>query len=368
MNSSDFDIWAMRQALTLAEHALYSSSPNPRVGCVLALNNKIIGEGFTQEAGRNHAEVEAVLDAQRRGNSVAGATAYVTLEPCSHFGRTPPCADMLIANGIARVVVAMEDPNPVVSGQGLARLISAGMDVSVGLMATEATELNLGFVKRMKTGLPWFRLKAAISLDGFTALQNGQSQWITSESARSDGHHWRARACAILTGVGTILADDPLLNVRHVATSRQPPRFIVDSHLRIPLTSRILAEKGITIFYCLADSHKTQVLAEMGVEVCPLPATESNQVDLTALKAELGRRAYNEVHIEAGAELNGALIRNKLVNELLIYQAPDLLGGGKKMANLPVLAKLDDKQQLKFSAIEQVGRDLRILARFENDV
>jgi len=353
----------MRAALALAGRALFITSPNPRVGCVLVKDEGVIGTGHTQAAGYNHAEVEALADARARGAEVAGATAYVTLEPCSHFGRTPPCVNALIEAHIARVIVAMEDPNPRVSGQGLATLRAAGIEVRCGLLEREARELNLGFVSRMVRKRPWVRLKSAASLDGRTALHDGRSQWITGAAARADGHAWRARACAILTGIGTVLKDDPLLTVRAVETPRQPPAMLVDSRLQISREAQLVRRGGLVIFTARRDPGKESELADRGCELVCLPNAEG-KVDLAAMVDELGRREINELHVEAGGKLGGALLRAGVVDELLVYLAPSLLGDAMGMFDLPALADLDARLALQFHEVERVGDDLRILARF----
>jgi diaminohydroxyphosphoribosylaminopyrimidine deaminase/5-amino-6-(5-phosphoribosylamino)uracil reductase len=357
------DTDGMRLALEWAARGMFITTPNPRIGCVIVKDGVVIGAGHTQPAGQAHAEVEALRDAAARGNDVRGATAYVTLEPCNHFGRTPPCSQALVAAGLGRVLAAMEDPNPLVAGQGLATLQAAGIAVSCGLLANEAHELNIGFFSRMRRGLPWVRLKVAASLDGTTALHNGQSQWITGPAARADGHVWRARACAILTGIGTVKADDPQLTVRAIDTPRQPRRVIVDSNLEIDLGARILAGEPCWIAAAEADAGKRAALTAAGHEVILLP-NASGKVDLPALMLELGRRGINELHVEAGGKLNGSLVREGCVDELLIYLAPALIGEGQGMFALPALASLANKQELKFHAVELVGDDLRLLARF----
>ncbi|MDY7579807.1 bifunctional diaminohydroxyphosphoribosylaminopyrimidine deaminase/5-amino-6-(5-phosphoribosylamino)uracil reductase RibD [Herbaspirillum sp. RTI4] len=356
------DLQAMQLALLQAEQGLYSTTPNPRVGCVIVLNGRVIGAGHTQPPGGNHAEIEALNNALARGHEVRGATAYVTLEPCSHFGRTPPCADALIRAGIARVVAAIADPNPLVAGQGLARLQAAGIAVSCGVLEEAAREINIGFFTRMQRGRPWIRMKLAASLDGKTALQNGVSQWITGSPARDDGHAWRARACAILTGIGTVEEDDPQLNVRAVATPRQPRRIIIDSKLRIAPQARILQGGGAWIFTAAGQPEKIAQLNALGAEVIVLPNAQG-KVDLSAVVAELGRRQINELHVEAGAKLNGALLQENCVDELLLYLAPALIGPGRGMFDLPALATLENKHQLRFHQVQQIGEDLRILAR-----
>ncbi|MBS0292416.1 MAG: bifunctional diaminohydroxyphosphoribosylaminopyrimidine deaminase/5-amino-6-(5-phosphoribosylamino)uracil reductase RibD, partial [Proteobacteria bacterium] len=308
------------QALGLASQALFLSNPNPRVGCVIVGGDSaVLGQGFTQQAGGGHAEVMALRDAQARGNDVRGATAYVTLEPCAHQGRTGPCCDALIQAGIRRVVASIEDPNPLVGGQGFARLRAGGVDVQVGPGAAESRELNIGFFSRMVRGIPWVRMKAAASLDGVTALANGASQWITGPAARADGHAWRARACAVLTGIGTVLEDDPQLNVREVATPRQPHLVVVDSRLQTPPGARLFGVPGRRVFIYAAHDHpdRAQALRERGATVTLLPNARG-KVDLPALLRDLGTRVgVNELHLEAGHKLNGSFLREGLVDELL---------------------------------------------------
>lgn len=357
------DLQAMQRALQLAATSMFITTPNPRVGCVLVRDGEVIGEGATQPAGQAHAEVQALRDAQSRGVDTRGATAYVTLEPCSHHGRTPPCADALIAAGIARLVVAASDPNPLVAGGGLARLQAAGIQTDSGVLAEEARELNIGFFSRMERGLPWVRLKAAASLDGKTALHNGESQWITSAAARDDGHWWRARACAVLTGIGTVQEDDPQLNVRAVATPRQPRRIVIDSRLQIETTARVLQGGGTWIVAAKADAEKQARLSDLGCEVLLLP-NAAGKVDLPALMRELGRRQINELHVEAGFKLNGSLIRENCVDELLLYLAPTVLGDARGMFDLEALESLHARRDLAFHEVERIGPDLRILARF----
>ncbi|WP_374580847.1 bifunctional diaminohydroxyphosphoribosylaminopyrimidine deaminase/5-amino-6-(5-phosphoribosylamino)uracil reductase RibD [Pseudoduganella sp.] len=357
------DLEGMQLALQWAEKGLYTTSPNPRIGCVIVRDGVVIGEGVTQAAGQDHAEIQAIKDARRRGHDVRGATAYVTLEPCSHHGRTPPCADALVREGLGRVVAAMEDPNPLVAGNGMARLAAAGIQVSSGLLAEQAYEMNIGFFQRMRHGLPWVRMKTAASLDGMTALHNGQSQWITGPEARADGHAWRARACAILSGIGTVKADDPQLNVRAVETPRQPRRIVVDSKLEISPQARVLQGGGTWIIAAAHHAEKEAILRDQGAEVIVLPNAHG-KVDLPELMRELGRRQINELHVEAGGKLNGSLIREGCVNELLVYLAPTLLGDAQGMFALPALTELSGKHNLKFHEVKQVGADLRILARF----
>lgn len=379
MNYSAADHRYMARALQLAERGLRITSPNPRVGCVLVKSGQIIGEGHTQPAGGHHAEIEALQAARARQgeNAARGATAYVTLEPCSHFGRTPPCCEALIAAGISEVIAAMQDPNPRVAGQGMARLQAAGIPVRMGLLAEAAGELNLGFVQRMTRGRPWVRLKMAASLDGRTALKNGASQWITGAEARLDGQRWRARACAILTGSGTVLADDPQLNVRLPASEtvfRQPLKVIIDSRLQTPPTARLLDTGQSLIATASGDAARRQALENRGAQVLRLPAAARAQaesgamdrVDLSALMAELAQRGVNELHVEAGAVLSGALIEAQLVDELLLYYAPTLLGDAARgQFALAELSQLDERVRLYFTDVRRLGPDLRILARWQ---
>jgi diaminohydroxyphosphoribosylaminopyrimidine deaminase/5-amino-6-(5-phosphoribosylamino)uracil reductase len=351
----------MAHALELAARGLCTTTPNPRVGCVIVKNGTIIGEGWHARAGEPHAEQIAL---QAAGAKAAGATVYVTLEPCAHHGRTPPCVDALVKAKPARVVVAMPDPNPQTAGRGLEQLRAAGIRVDAGLMEHEAHELNIGFVSRMTRGTPWVRMKIAASLDGRTALADGQSQWITGDAARKDGHAWRARACAVLTGVGTVKGDDPQLTVREVATSRQPLRVVVDSRLQTPLTARVLGP-GTLIAAAGADVPRTVALRAKGAEVVVLPNHEG-KVELPALLQELARRGCNEVHVEAGHKLNGSLLDEGLVDELLIYLAPCLLGDtAQGMFHLPPLQNLAQRRNVKITEVTRVGEDIRLLARME---
>jgi diaminohydroxyphosphoribosylaminopyrimidine deaminase/5-amino-6-(5-phosphoribosylamino)uracil reductase len=368
----------MRRALELGARALLHATPNPRVGCVLVRDGVVLGEGTTQPPGRNHAEIEALNDARQRGHDPRGATAYVTLEPCSHFGRTPPCAGALIEARIGRVVAAVEDPNPLVAGRGLELLRGAGIDVRCGLLRDEAIEANIGFFSRMNRGRPWVRSKIAASLDGRTALADGSSRWITSEAARRDGHGWRARACAILTGAGTVRADDPELTVRAVATPRQPLRVVVDSTGSLPAGARIfgvpMAEVsgsargrpeggGSTLVAVARENGDARArLAGRAVEFEAFPGP-GGRVDLGALLRRLAERGVNELHVEAGATLNGALFSEGLVDELLLYVAPALIGPGRPLMELPALADLAGARRLEIREITMVGPDLRILAR-----
>lgn len=357
------DVQGMRLALGLAAKGMYTTTPNPRVGCVIVKENRIIGSGYTQPVGHAHAEVQALNDVADKGFDTEGATVYVTLEPCSHHGLTPPCADALIRARVSRVVAAITDPNPLVAGQGLAKLEAAGIQVASGVLEDEAREINIGFLSRMQRGKPWVRLKSAASLDGRSALHNGISQWITGDEARADGHYWRARACAILTGIGTVMEDDPQLNVRAIDTPRQPLRIVIDSQLQISLHARVLTGGGTLIVAAQAHPEKEKILRDLGHEIIVLPNADG-KVDLSALMLELGRRQINELHVEAGFKLNGSLIRENCVDELLVYLAPTLLGDAQGMFNLPVLQSLEQKKNLSFHEIKQIGADVRILARF----
>ena len=354
----------MQRALALAQECAWVTAPNPRVGCVIVRDDQVLGQGVTQRAGGHHAEVQAIQDAQSRGYDVRGATVYVTLEPCCHFGKTPPCTDALIHAGISKVVAALEDPNPLVAGQGLATLRAAGIDVVCGVMADQARETHIGFLTRMRTGQPWVRMKVAASLDGRTALQNGQSQWITSPAAREDGHRWRARADAVVTGIGTVQKDDPQLTVRLASfLGPQPRRIVVDSRLEIDLNARVLVD-GAWVATATENCLKIEQLRDRGVEVLVLP-NEQGKVDLPALMNELGRRQINEVHVEAGHRLNGALVRAHCVDELLLYLAPTLLGDAVGMMDLGVLTQLQQGVPLVFHEVQLLGDALRVLARFK---
>lgn len=353
----------MAQALHLAERGLYSTSPNPRVGCVLVAGEQVVGSGWHRRAGEPHAEVHALREA---GERARGATAYVTLEPCSHHGRTPPCADALTAAGVARVVVAVQDPNPQVAGEGIAKLRAAGIAVDCGLMEAAARELNAGFFARMTRGTPWLRSKIAASLDGRTALANGASQWISGDAARRDVQHWRARSCAVLTGIATVLADDARLNVRDLATERQPLRVVLDSSLRMPPDARMLQGGKVLIYAAVHDTVRIKALEQAGAAVTVLPDREG-RVDLSAMLRDLARRGCNEVLLEAGSTLNGAMLRAGLVDELLLYVAPQLLGDSARgVAQLGELTALDQRIGLKWQDVRQVGNDLRVTVKVEN--
>lgn len=355
----------MAKALRLAKLGLHTTTPNPRVGCVITRANEIVGEGYHISPGGLHAEIIAL---QQAGNLAQGATVYVTLEPCAHYGRTPPCVDALIRAGVTRVIAAMQDPNPVVSGKGFARLREEGIAVSTGLMESAARALNPGFIKRMESGLPWLRLKIAASLDGRTALQNGRSLWITDEPARRDGHRWRARSCAVLTGINTILNDDPALTVRAIDTPRSPLRVIVDTRLRIPLTAKILNHGKVLILTGReaaggALQAKHAQLQNLGAEIVMIPIIEDRLNLLEAMK-ELAGRGMNEVLVEAGATLNGALLQLNLVDEIIFYLAPTLLGNdARAMFQWPAITDMGARRDLEFIDVRKVGRDLRIITR-----
>jgi diaminohydroxyphosphoribosylaminopyrimidine deaminase/5-amino-6-(5-phosphoribosylamino)uracil reductase len=359
MTFSASDHALMAQALRLAEQGIYTATPNPRVGCVIAKDGAIVGQGAHLKAGEPHAEVHSLRAA---GDKAKGATAYVTLEPCSHHGRTPPCADALVQAGVTKVIAAIRDPNPLVAGQGLARLAGQGIETLVGLMQAQAEDLNKGFIARMTRQMPYVRSKIACSLDGKTALNNGQSQWITSEAARRDVQHWRAQSCAMLPGIGTVLADNPRLTVRDFDIGRQPLRVVVDSRLQIPLDAAILQGGNVLIVCALEDVHKTAALTQLGVQVICLP-DGAGKVCLKSLLRHLARNEINEVMVEGGAGLNGALLQQKLIDELLTYQAPILLGHqAQGMIDFPALTDMQHKLQLQILETRQVGIDTRIRA------
>lgn len=362
MSQSTQDIEWMTRALRLAARGLYTTTPNPRVGCVIVKHGQVVGEGAHLKAGEPHAEVHAL---QAAGDLARDATAYVTLEPCSHFGRTPPCADALVKAGVNRVVVAMQDPNPLVSGKGIERLRAQNITVTVGVCEAQARALNPGFILRMTQQRPYVRLKVAASLDGRTALLNGVSQWITSADARKDVHHWRAQSCAIVTGIGSILKDDSALTVRDVQTSRQPLRVIVDSKLRIPLDAKVLQDGHALVAYAQGDAAKLELLQVMGVRTLHV-ANAKGLVDLAALMQTLAALPCNEVLIEAGATLNGAFLQTGLVDELLLYYAPKLMGStARGMFALPEMARMADAHPLHILDIRQFGQDIRVQAKLQ---
>ncbi len=357
--ASDADRAWMAHALTLAERGLFTATPNPRVGCVIVYGGTVLGEGHHARAGEPHAEIVALADAARRGHDVHGATLYVTLEPCAHHGRTPPCVDAVLASGVRRVVIAMTDPHARAGG-GAERLRAAGIEVEIGVEVAAARELNIGFVTRMTRGTPWVRMKIAASLDGRTALVDGASQWITGAEARADGHAWRARACAVLTGIGTVLADDPALTVRAVETSRQPLRVIVDADAETPPQARVLADGNALVVSAGARNPAWG----HGVESITL-ANGAGRVDLPALLRYLAERGINELHVEAGARLNAAFLDDDLVDEIVAYLAPDVIGDpARGMFERAIgLVALERAQRFEWHDLRRIGRDLRLIAR-----
>lgn len=358
------DTHFMARALTLAESVLYVPAPNPRVGCVIVKDERIVAEGATQAAGHAHAEVMALRDLAQKGLTCADATVYVSLEPCSHHGKTPPCTDALIQAHPARVVIAHVDPNPSVAGRGVAALRQAGIEVTVGILAREALEINPGFVSRMILNRPYVWSKIAASMDCFTALPDGQSQWITGETARLDGHHWRARSCVVLTGIGTVKADDPQLNVRAVHTERQPRRAVIDPRLEIPLGATLLKEPGLLLFAASPERQQIQAVEALGAQVVLLPeADRPDRVSLPGVMTWLAEHDVNEVHVECGAGLNGALWQAGCVDELLLYLAPVFLGHGRPMLDLPGIDQLTEAYSLAFVDQCQMGDDVRLRAR-----
>ena len=347
---SAFDHAMMRRALELAAKGMYTTTPNPRVGCVVTRGETLIGEGWHERAGAPHAEVLAL-----RGVDAVGATLYVNLEPCNHHGRTPPCVPALVKAKVVRVVAAMRDPNREAAG-GAEALAAAGIRSEHGLLEDEARELNIGFVSRVTRGRPWVRMKIAATLDGRTALADGRSQWITGSEARRDGHRWRARASAILTGIGTLRADDPQLTVREVETPRQPLRVIIDSRLETPRGARILQGERVLVF-----AGREGALPNAEVIALPNP---QGKVDLPRMLEVLAQRGVNELHVEAGLRLNGSLVREGCVDEFLLYLNPSFLGDGAQgMLDLPALASLDARLRLRVTSLERLGDDLRLLAR-----
>lgn len=351
----------MAQALRLAERGMFSANPNPRVGCVVVREGRIVGSGWHERAGQPHAEIYALNAA---GLYARGATVYVTLEPCSHYGRTPPCVEALQKAGVAKVVMAMKDPNPLVSGRGSELLRKSGIEVQAGLLAAEAQKLNIGFVSRMLNKRPWVRSKIAASLDGKMALNNGLSQWITGKAARRDGHRWRARSCAILTGIGTVIADDPQLSVREIGTSRQPLKVVVDGHLEIPADARLLFGKNVLIFTTDENAKRADGLRKKGARVISM-AGNHGKVDLVKMMLKLTEFEVNEILVEAGNKLNGALVRAGLIDELVIYLAPHLLGEkARGIFDLPELTSLDQRSSLEIQDLRMIGKDIRIVARF----
>jgi len=360
VNFTDTDARHMARALELARRGLYTTDPNPRVGCVIVNDGRVVGEGFHARAGDAHAEVLALRAA---GDRARGATVYLTLEPCCHHGKTPPCSDALIAAGVGRVIAAMPDPNPRVAGKGFAALHAGGIGTVSGLMQAEAEALNPGFILRMQTGRPYVRVKLAASLDGRTAAANGESKWITGEPARADVQHWRARSSAVVTGIGTLLADDPSLNVRAFDIGRQPLRVVLDSRLRTPPSAKMLTLPGSTLIVtAVHDAVRTEALRQAGAEVRQME--KNGKVDLEALLAALAAREANEVLVEAGATLAGAFLAASRVDELVLYYAPALLGDkGRGMFRLDGIAGMADRTPLEISDVRAIGRDWRVLAR-----
>lgn len=354
----------MAQALALAESGLYVPAPNPRVGCVIVKQGEVLAQGVTQAAGCAHAEVMALRNLQQKGLSCEGATVYVSLEPCSHHGKTPPCTDALIKAKPARVVIAHVDPFPVVSGRGIAALRQAGIEVTVGVLAHEALAMNAGFVSRMVRGVPYVWAKIAASMDRYTALPDGQSQWITGPEARADGHHWRARSCVVLTGIGTVKADDPQLNVRQVQTVRQPKRAVIDPKLEIPDHARLLQSEGLLLFAANPNPSRASELQARGAVIIDLAQADNpDRVDLNAVMRWLADHDINEVHVEAGAGMNGALWRAGCIDELLMYLAPTFLGHGMPMLDIPGIDQLSEADRLTFVEHGNVGPDIRLRAR-----
>jgi diaminohydroxyphosphoribosylaminopyrimidine deaminase / 5-amino-6-(5-phosphoribosylamino)uracil reductase len=356
--ATEQDTHYIARALKIAANGLYTTSPNPRVGCVLVKNGQIIAEGWHKKAGEGHAEVEAL----KQTTDASGATAYVTLEPCSHYGRTPPCCEALISAGVKKVVVAMQDPNPLVAGKGIKKLREAGIEVICEVLTTQAAALNRGFIKRMLTSRPFVCSKLAMSLDGRTALANGESQWITSAESRRDVQYLRAASCAVLTGINTVLADNPSLNVRLENTEvLQPVRIVLDSRLNMPLDAKMATLPGETwLLTCQQNLQKQTLLEDAGFKVFQLPE-KNNRLDLAAVFDFLGKQQLNEVLIEAGAILNGALLAADLVDEWIIYMASCVLGdNGRGLFNLPEIKTMSDKKVLQFQEFKQIGADLRL--------
>jgi len=351
------DAFYMAQAINLAKKGRYTTDPNPRVGCILVRDDVVIGEGWHAKAGQGHAEVEALKNVA----DAKGATAYVTLEPCSHHGKTPPCCDALIKAGVSRVVAAMQDPNPQVSGRGLEKLKAAGIEVSCGVLQEDALALNRGFIKRMTGNRPFVRSKLAMSLDGRTAMASGESKWITSDEARTDVHRLRAESSAILTGINTVLADDPALNARIEDDVLQPVRVVLDTHLSMPVSAQMAKLPGRSlILTCAQDQQKQQALQQAGFEVYQLPG-KNGRLDLPAVMGFLAQQQINELLVEAGPVLNGALLAEGLIDEYVIYMAPCILGDqGRGLFNLPGLQQMADKKQLKLRDVRQIGQDLKL--------
>ena len=355
------DEYFMSRALVLAARGLYTTTPNPRVGCVIVNDDEIVGEGWHVNCGGAHAEVNALKQADTRA---VGGTLYVTLEPCAHYGKTPPCVDVIVKSGISRVVFGAKDPNPLVDGRGMEHLKANGISVEGGLFSEKSEELNLGFFKRMRYGKPWVRVKVAAGLDGKTALENGRSQWITSKESRVDAHKLRAQSCVVLTGVGTVVEDDPRLTVRHTETSRQPGKVIVDSQLRSPLDAHLFKTLGVTVATAVKEQNRLDDFIQKGVNVLVLPDSEG-RVDLDALLVELANQQVNEVLVEAGINLHSALLHRHLIDEMIIYYAPKFLGAqGRGMFFLDQLNSMDQVLERDVIDITSIGRDFRVKVRF----
>ena len=364
MNFTAEDHAFMARVIALTERGRDTATPNPSVGCVIVKDGRLLAEGWHERAGEPHAEAMALRACRE---SPEGATVYVSLEPCAHQGRTPPCAEALVAAKVGRVVAAIEDPNPRVHGSGATRLRDAGIRVDVGLMAAQAEEVHRGFLQRMRLGRPWMRIKSAASLDGRIALANGESQWITGEGARRDAHALRARSCAMLTGIGTVLRDDPELTVRHVACSRQPRRVLIDSRLEVSPGARILKGAPLVIFTVSTDAGRRAALEAMGAEVVSVPRdpAEGGKTDLRAIARELGARGFNEVTVETGSKLGGSLLAAGVVDEIVLYLAPKLLGDAAQgLYALPEMTRLEQSLRPRIVDVRCVGEDLRITARF----
>jgi diaminohydroxyphosphoribosylaminopyrimidine deaminase/5-amino-6-(5-phosphoribosylamino)uracil reductase len=351
----------MSRALVLAARGLYTTTPNPRVGCVIVNDDEIVGEGWHVNCGGAHAEVNALKQADTRA---VGGTLYVTLEPCAHYGKTPPCVEVIVKSGISRVVFGAKDPNPLVDGRGMEHLKANGISVEGGLFSEKSEELNLGFFKRMRYGKPWVRVKVAAGLDGKTALENGRSQWITSKESRVDAHKLRAQSCVVLTGVGTVVEDDPRLTVRHTETSRQPGKVIVDSQLRSPLDAHLFKTLGVTLATAVEEQNRLDDFIQKGVNVLVLPDSEG-RVDLDALLVELANQQVNEVLVEAGINLHSALLHRHLIDEMIIYYAPKFLGAqGRGMFFLDELNSMDQVLERDVIDITSIGKDFRVTVRF----
>lgn len=355
------DEYFMSRALVLAARGLYTTTPNPRVGCVIVNDDEIVGEGWHVNCGGAHAEVNALKQADTRA---VGGTLYVTLEPCAHYGKTPPCVEVIVKSGISRVVFGAKDPNPLVDGRGMEHLKANGISVEGGLFSEKSEELNLGFFKRMRYGRPWVRVKVAAGLDGKTALENGRSQWITSKESRVDAHKLRAQSCVVLTGVGTVVEDDPRLTVRHTETSRQPGKVIVDSQLRSPLDAHLFKTLGVTLATAVKEQNRLDDFIQKGVNVLVLPDSEG-RVDLDALLVELANQQVNEVLVEAGINLHSALLHRHLIDEMIIYYAPKFLGAqGRGMFFLDELNSMDQVLERDVIDITSIGKDFRVTVRF----